>query len=202
MTFLPSSQRGKTRLLWRSVGRAGRPEPKNYQKVNALRLPRRRPDRDGAILVDKSCYGASPRPSVATYKANAIDKAVPSARRQAIRNPRQIRISAGCFQYRYCPASDFFASCGGAPPVPRSSMPFLCASYSGVPGRGGTPFGRPPAHSGIISTTLPTLASRAPLAQEASAVPRNNNATRRTMTTDEGTFDLTLVCDDGSSRMR
>src|SRR5262249_21170459 len=59
MTFLPSSQRGKTRLLWRSVGRAGRPEPKNYQKVNALRLPRRRPDRDGAILVDKSCYGTS-----------------------------------------------------------------------------------------------------------------------------------------------
>src|SRR5262249_8963523 len=129
-------------------------------------------------------------PSVATYKANAIDKAVPSARRQAIRNPRQIRISAGCFQYRYCPASDFFASCGGAPPVPRSSIPFLWASYSGVPGRGGTPFGRPPAHSGIISIALPTLASYAPLAQEASAVPRINKATRRIMTTDEGTFSI------------
>jgi hypothetical protein len=27
--------------------------------------------------------------------------------------------------------------------VPRSPMPFLYASYSGVPGRGGTPFGTP-----------------------------------------------------------
>jgi len=54
-------------------------------------------------------------------------------------------------------------------------------SYSGVPGRGGTPFGRPPAHSGIMSTILPTLASRVPLAQEASAVPTINNAIRRIM---------------------
>jgi hypothetical protein len=42
----------------------------------------------------------------------------------------------------------------------------------------------------MISTTLPTLAWCAPLAQEASAVPRVNNATRRIMTTDEGTFSI------------
>jgi len=34
------------------------------------------------------------------------------------------------------------------------------------------------------------LASCAPLAQEASAVPTINNATRRIMTTDEGTFSI------------
>jgi hypothetical protein len=34
------------------------------------------------------------------------------------------------------------------------------------------------------------LASYAPLAQEASAVPRINNATRRIMTTDEGTLSI------------
>src|SRR5215472_9959009 len=90
----------------------------------------------------------------------------------------------------YCAASDFFASCDCAPCSARSSIPFLWASYSGVPGRGGTPFGRPPAHSGMISITLPTLASCAPLAQEASAVPTINNATRRIMTTDEGTFSI------------
>src|SRR6516225_11684673 len=81
----------------------------------------------------------------------------------------------------YCPASDFFASCDCAPPLAGSSTPFLYTSYSGVPGRGGTPFGRPPAHSGIMSTILPTLASRVPLAQEASAVPTINNAIRRIM---------------------
>ncbi|WP_108513326.1 hypothetical protein [Bradyrhizobium algeriense] len=45
--------------------------------------------------------------------------------------------------------------------VAASSERFFChASYSGVPGRGGTPFGIPPNHVGTLSATAPLTAGR------------------------------------------
>ena len=45
--------------------------------------------------------------------------------------------------------------------VAASSARFCCqASYSGVPGRGGAPFGIPPSHVGTLSATAPLTAGR------------------------------------------
>jgi hypothetical protein len=63
--------------------------------------------------------------------------------------------------------------------VAASSARFFChASYSGVPGRGGTSFGIPPSHVGTLSATAPLTAGRGSVAHADStkqAVAANRN---------------------------
>jgi hypothetical protein len=55
--------------------------------------------------------------------------------------------------------------------VAASSARFCCqASYSGVPGRGGTSFGIPPSHVGMLSTTAALTAGRGSVAHPDSIV--------------------------------
>ena len=53
--------------------------------------------------------------------------------------------------------------------VAASSARFFChASYSGVPGRGGTSFGIPPSHVGTLSATAPLTAGLGSVVQAGS----------------------------------